>query len=78
MIGFVLALGIPSMTVGMAIMIPIAWALVQLLACRRRAAGPLPSLSGRGSPRRPHRYKADANFAHSETEPTTSPATFFV
>jgi len=38
-IGFVLALGIPSMTVRTAIMIPIAWALVQSLGIAPRSRG---------------------------------------
>jgi len=38
-IGFVLALGIPSMTVRTAIMIPIAWALVQSLGIPPRSRG---------------------------------------
>src|SRR5580704_10185383 len=38
-IGFVLALGIPSMTVRTAIMTPIAWALVQSLGLPKRGRG---------------------------------------
>ena len=38
-IGFVLALGIPSMTVRTAIMVPIAWALVQSLGLPNRSRG---------------------------------------
>jgi anion transporter len=38
-IGFVLALGIPSMTVRTAIMTPIAWALVQSLGLPKRSRG---------------------------------------
>jgi anion transporter len=38
-IGFVLALGIPSMTVRTAIMVPIAWALVQSLDLQPRSRG---------------------------------------
>jgi len=38
-IGFVLALGIPSMTVRTAIMIPIAWTLVQSLGLRSQSRG---------------------------------------
>jgi di/tricarboxylate transporter len=38
-IGFVLALGIPSMTVRTAIMVPIAWALVQSLGLEKRSRG---------------------------------------
>ena len=38
-IGFVLALGIPSMTVRTAIMVPIAWALVQSLGLANRSRG---------------------------------------
>ena len=38
-IGFVLALGIPSMTVRTAIMVPIAWALVQSLGLEPRSRG---------------------------------------
>jgi anion transporter len=38
-IGFVLALGIPSMTVRTAIMVPIAWALVQSLGLPARSRG---------------------------------------
>src|SRR5258708_5953958 len=38
-IGFVLALGIPSMTVRTAIMVPIAWALVQSLGLGPRSRG---------------------------------------
>lgn len=38
-IGFVLALGIPSMTVRTAIMVPIAWALVQSLGLTNRSKG---------------------------------------
>ena len=38
-IGFILALGIPSMTVRTAIMIPIAWALVQSLGIPPRSRG---------------------------------------
>jgi len=38
-IGFVLALGIPSMTVRTAIMAPIAWALVQALGLKPRSKG---------------------------------------
>lgn len=38
-IGFVLALGIPSMTVRTAIMVPIAWALVQSLGLQNRSRG---------------------------------------
>src|SRR6266404_4135066 len=38
-IGFVLALGIPSMTVRTAIMVPIAWALVQSLGLPDRSRG---------------------------------------
>jgi DASS family divalent anion:Na+ symporter len=38
-IGFVLALGIPSMTVRTAIMVPIAWALVQSLGLKPRSRG---------------------------------------
>src|SRR6202451_1005148 len=38
-IGFVLALGIPSMTVRTAIMTPIAWALVQALGLPKRSRG---------------------------------------
>jgi anion transporter len=38
-IGFVLALGIPSMTVRTAIMVPIAWALVQSLELAPRSRG---------------------------------------
>src|SRR5579862_2802122 len=38
-IGFVLALGIPSMTVRTAIMVPIAWALVQSLGLPNRSKG---------------------------------------
>ncbi len=39
LIGFVLALGIPSMTVRTAIMVPIAWALVQSLGLEKRSKG---------------------------------------
>src|SRR4029077_19196649 len=39
-IGFVLALGIPSMTVRTAIMAPIAWAMVQTLGLAPRGKGP--------------------------------------
>ena len=38
-IGFVLALGIPSMTVRTAIMVPIAWALAQSLGLETRSRG---------------------------------------
>jgi anion transporter len=38
-IGFVLALGIPSMTVRTAIMVPIAWALVESLGLQKRSRG---------------------------------------
>jgi di/tricarboxylate transporter len=38
-IGFVLALGIPSMTVRTAIMVPIAWALVQSLGLEKKSRG---------------------------------------
>ncbi len=38
-IGFVLALGIPSMTVRTAIMVPIAWALVQSLGLGKKSRG---------------------------------------
>src|ERR1700722_16188698 len=38
-IGFILALGIPSMTVRTAIMVPIAWALVQSLGLGKRSRG---------------------------------------
>jgi len=38
-IGFVLALGIPSMTVRTAIMVPVAWALVQSLGLAKRSRG---------------------------------------
>ncbi len=38
-IGFVLALGIPSMTVRTAIMVPIAWALVQTLGLEKKSHG---------------------------------------
>jgi anion transporter len=38
-IGFVLALGIPSMTVRTAIMVPIAWALVQSLGLPKKSRG---------------------------------------
>ena len=39
LIGFILALGIPSMTVRTAIMVPIAWALVQSLGLARHSRG---------------------------------------
>lgn len=39
LIGFVLALGIPSMTVRTAIMVPIAWAMVQSLGLSPRSRG---------------------------------------
>jgi anion transporter len=39
LIGFVLALGIPSMTVRTAIMVPIAWALVQSLGLPKHSRG---------------------------------------
>src|SRR5215470_7024531 len=39
LIGFVLALGIPSMTVRTAIMVPVAWALVQSLGLPPRSRG---------------------------------------
>ena len=39
LIGFILALGIPSMTVRTAIMVPIAWALVQSLGLPRHSRG---------------------------------------
>jgi len=39
LIGFVLALGIPSMTVRTAIMVPIAWAMVQSLGLPARSRG---------------------------------------
>jgi|GEM_PF-660182 len=39
LIGFILALGIPSMTVRTAIMVPIAWALVQSLGLEKRSKG---------------------------------------
>ena len=38
-IGFILALGIPSMTVRTAIMVPVAWALVQSLGLEKRSRG---------------------------------------
>src|SRR6202451_2301853 len=38
-IGFMLALGIPSMTVRTAIMVPVAWALVQSLGLGKRSRG---------------------------------------
>ena len=38
-IGFVLALGIPSMTVRTAIMVPVAWALVESLGLPKRSRG---------------------------------------
>lgn len=38
-IGFVLALGIPSMTVRTAIMVPVAWALVQSLGLEKKSRG---------------------------------------
>src|SRR5580658_7540265 len=38
-IGFILALGIPSMTVRTAIMVPVAWALVQSLGLGKRSRG---------------------------------------
>jgi len=38
-IGFILALGIPSMTVRTAIMVPVAWALVQSLGLAKRSRG---------------------------------------
>src|SRR5580658_10330051 len=38
-IGFILALGIPSMTVRTAIMVPIAWALVQSTGLEKRSKG---------------------------------------
>ena len=38
-LGIVLALGIPSMTVRTAIMVPIAWALVGALGLERRSRG---------------------------------------
>src|SRR5882672_3153556 len=38
-IGFILALGIPSMTVRTAIMVPIAWALVESLGLEKKSRG---------------------------------------